>query len=306
MTAVAGRNADRTHIEDRYRTRVSDTPEFIERTEPTVWGGESSAGMFGAQELAAHARDGFVQVPGLLAPEEVAGYQAELDRLATDPDVRSDDRCIVEKASDEVRSVFEVHKLSDAIARIAADERVVGRARQILGSDVYIHQSRINYKPGFEGGGFYWHSDFETWHAEDGMPLPRAVSCSISLTDNHPYNGSLMIMPGSQKTFVSCVGHTPEENFRSSLTEQEIGTPDHDSVSAMADRHGIAMMTGKAGSATFFDSNCMHGSGDNITPYSRSNIFLVFNSVQNPCTAPYYAPTRRPDYIGARDFRPVR
>lgn len=116
------------------------------------------------------------------------------------------------------------------------------------------------------------------------------MSCSISLTDNHPYNGSLMIMPGSQKTFVSCVGRTP----------------DHDSVSAMADRHGIAMMTGKAGSATFFDSNCMHGSGDNITPYSRSNIFLVFNSVANPCTAPYYAPTRRPEYIGARDFRPIR
>jgi ectoine hydroxylase len=42
--------------------------------------------MFGAQELAAYARDGFVQVPGLLDPQEVAGYQAELDRLATDPD----------------------------------------------------------------------------------------------------------------------------------------------------------------------------------------------------------------------------
>ena len=306
MTAVAGSDIDRTLVGDRYRTRVSDTPEFVTRAEPTVWGSEAGAGMFGAQELAAHARDGFVQVPGLLDPTEVAGYQAELDRLATDPAIRGDARCVVEKSSNEVRSIFEVHRISEAIARIAADERVVGRARQILGSDVYVHQSRINYKPGFGGGGFYWHSDFETWHSEDGMPVPRAVSCSISLTDNHPYNGCLMIMPGSQKTFVSCVGETPQDNHLSSLKAQEIGTPDDDSITAMANRHGIAMMTGKAGGATFFDSNCMHGSGDNITPYSRSNIFLVFNSVQNPCTEPYYAPTRRPEYIGARDFTPIR
>lgn len=304
MTAVA----DNAHqvATDRYETRVSPTPALVERAEPTVWGDESSAGMFGAQELAAHARDGFVQVPGLLTPEEVAGYQAELDRLANDPALRADERCVVESASQSVRSIFEVHRISSTIARLVTDERVLSRARQILGSDVYVHQSRINYKPGFGGGGFYWHSDFETWHAEDGMPTPRAVSCSISLTDNHAFNGCLMIMPGSHRTFVSCVGETPEDNHLSSLKAQQIGTPDDDSVTALAERHGIAMMTGDAGSATFFDSNCMHGSGDNITPYSRSNIFLVFNSVENACVEPYYAPARRPEHIGARDVTPLR
>ncbi|TCK20044.1 ectoine hydroxylase [Pseudonocardia endophytica] len=302
MTAVAGSEA---RTADRYSTRVSTTPAFVERTEPTVWGDETSAGMFGAQELAAHARDGFVQVPGLLNSEEVAGYQAELDRLAGDPAVRADERCVIEPDSQSVRSIFEVHRISNAIARLVADERVLSRARQILGSDVYVHQSRINYKPGFGGGGFYWHSDFETWHSEDGMPSPRAVSCSISLTDNHAFNGCLMIMPGSHRTFVSCVGETPEDNHLSSLKEQEIGTPDDDSITALAERHGIAMVTGKAGSATFFDANCMHGSGDNITPYSRSNIFLVFNSVENACGEPYYAPARRPEHVGARDFTPV-
>lgn len=308
MTAVAGSDhltgLDRS--DDRYYTRVSPEPAFIERAEPTVWGGDASAGMFGAQELAAHERDGFVQVPDLLDGDEVAFFQAELDRLANDPAVRADERCVIEKSSDEVRSVFEVHRISAAIARLVRDERVLSRARQILGSDVYLHQSRINYKPGFGGDGFYWHSDFETWHAEDGMPTPRAVSCSISLTDNHPYNGCLMIMPGSHRTFVSCVGETPEDNHLSSLKEQQIGTPDDDSITALAERHGIAMMTGKAGAATFFDSNCMHGSGDNITPYSRSNIFLVFNSVENACTEPFYAPAPRPEYIGARDVTPVR
>jgi ectoine hydroxylase len=290
---------------DRYPTRIADRPAMIDRAEPTVWGGVGAPGMLSAEELAAHDRDGFVTVPRLLGSEEVAGYAAELDRLATDPEVRDDERTVVEKTSQQVRSIFEVHRISEAVAALVADERVAGRARQILGSDVYVHQSRINYKPGFGGGGFYWHSDFETWHAEDGMPAPRAVSISISLTENYAHNGCLMIMPGSHRTFVACVGETPADHYKESLREQEIGTPDPDSLTALANRHGIAMLTGKAGSATLFDSNCMHGSGSNITPYPRSNIFVVFNSVENGLVAPFSAPAPRPSYIAAREITPL-
>ncbi|WP_232661643.1 ectoine hydroxylase [Pseudonocardia sp. TRM90224] len=297
MTITDARTAD------GYPTRVADRPSLIERTDPTVWG--STDGLLSAAELAAHDRDGFVTVPQLLTPDEVAVYSAELDRLASDPAVRADERTIVEKTSQQVRSIFEVHKLSAAVAALVADERVAGRARQILGSDVYIHQSRINYKPGFGGGGFYWHSDFETWHAEDGMPAPRAVSISIALTENFAHNGCLMIMPGSHRTFVACVGETPAEHYKESLREQEIGTPDPASLTTLADRHGIAMLTGPAGSATLFDSNCMHGSGSNITPYPRSNIFVVFNSVENGLVEPFAAPSPRPPYIAEREIRPV-
>ncbi|HEY2205593.1 MAG TPA: ectoine hydroxylase [Pseudonocardia sp.] len=308
MATQIGHRSRHAQALDRYPTRVSGSPyelSFVERTEPTVWGDYASAGMFGARELAAHERDGFVTVPDLLTPTEVAGFHAELDWLATDPVVRADERTVIEKSAEEVRSIFEVHRVSKAIGALAADERVAGRARQILGSDVYIHQARINYKPGFTGGGFYWHSDFETWHAEDGMPAMRAVSVSISLTENTPRNGCLMIMPGSHRTFVPCIGETPDEHYRESLREQEIGIPDPHSLTRLADRHDIASVTGPAGAATFFDSNCMHGSSNNITPYSRSNIFLVFNSVDNSLVEPFAAPARRPSYIAARDFAPL-
>jgi ectoine hydroxylase len=294
-----------TATADRYPTRVADRPALLDRVEPTVWAGTDMRGHLSPDELAAHERDGFVTVSELLTPDEVATYSAELDRLASDPAIREDQRTIVEKTSQQVRSIFEVHRISDAVAALVADERVAGRARQILGSDVYVHQSRINYKPGFGGGGFYWHSDFETWHAEDGMPTPRAVSISIALTENYPHNGCLMIMPGSHRTFVACVGETPADHYKESLREQEIGTPDPESLTTLADRHGIAMLTGPAGSATLFDSNCMHGSGSNITPYSRSNIFVVFNSVDNGLTEPFSAPSPRPSYIAAREITPI-
>ncbi|NKQ55111.1 ectoine hydroxylase [Amycolatopsis sp. K13G38] len=291
-------------IEDVYKTRVTGDVQAIDRVDPTVWGTEAD-GPVDAATLAAHDAKGYHIVEGLLSPAEVQTYWQELVRLSSDETLKADERVITEKKSGEVRSIFEVHKISELISELIRDPRILDRAKQILGSEVYIHQSRVNYMPGFKGAGFYWHSDFETWHAEDGMPRPRAVSCSIALTDNYPFNGGLMVMPGSQRTFVPCVGETPEDYYKSSLKEQEIGVPSEHEITKLAAEHGIDQFTGPAGSALWFDSNIMHGSGNNITPYPRSNIFLVFNSVENALVAPYAAAKPRPTFIGSRDFTPI-
>ncbi|MBF6221643.1 ectoine hydroxylase [Nocardia abscessus] len=284
---------------DRYPTRLGAPAPHLERADPAVWGEVESP------ELASFDADGFAILDQLLTSDEVTEFSGEISRLASDPALREDDRVIVEKSSNRVRSVFEVHKLSEAIADLVRQPRVLQLAEQVLGSPVYVHQSRVNYMPGFRGTGFYWHSDFETWHAEDGMPAPRAVSLSIALTDNYPINGSLMVMPGSHHTFVPCLGSTPAEHYRESLQEQEIGVPTTDDITALANRYGISQFTGRAGSALLFDSNLMHGSSNNITPFPRSNIFVVFNSVHNTLVEPFAAPAPRPGYIGSRDFTPL-
>ncbi|TQK43720.1 ectoine hydroxylase [Streptomyces sp. SLBN-118] len=276
------------------------------RQDPVVWSAPGAPGPLVPSDLMGFERDGFLTVDELISQDEVALYRSELDRLIADPAVRADERSIIEPKSKDVRSVFEVHKLSEVFASLVRDERVVGRARQILGSDVYVHQSRINVKPGFGASGFYWHSDFETWHAEDGLPNMRTVSVSIALTENRDTNGGLMIMPGSHKTFLGCAGETPKDNYKKSLQMQDAGTPSDSALTRLADRHGIRLFTGMAGSATWFDCNCMHGSGDNITPYPRSNVFIVFNSVENAAEEPFAAPVPRPSFIGSRDFTPVR
>ncbi|MFF1482561.1 ectoine hydroxylase [Streptomyces sp. NPDC058301] len=284
-------------MQDLYPTRGA-TEVVTPRQDPVVWGPSDG--------LESYEKDGFLTVDQLLADDEVAFYRRELERMITDPAVRADERSIIEPQSQSVRSVFEVHRMSEIFAGLVRDERVVGTARRILGSDVYVHQSRINVKPGFGASGFYWHSDFETWHAEDGLPNMRTVSVSIALTENHDTNGGLMIMPGSHRDFLGCAGATPKDNYKKSLQMQDAGTPSDEALTKMADRHGIRLFTGRAGSATWFDCNCMHGSGDNITPYPRSNVFIVFNSVENAAVEPFAAPIRRPEFIGARDFTPVR
>ena len=294
-----------TGIPDLYPSRGA-VEALTPRQDPVVWGAPDAPGPVAPADLLSFERDGFLAIDELITEDEVAVYRNELNRLVHDPDMRADERSIVEPKSQEIRSVFEVHKISEVFARLVRDERVVGRARQILGSDVYVHQSRINVKPGFGASGFYWHSDFETWHAEDGLPRMRTVSVSIALTENYDTNGGLMIMPGSHKTFLGCAGETPKDNYKKSLQMQDAGTPSDEALTRMATQHGIKLFTGKAGSATWFDCNAMHGSGDNITPFPRSNVFIVFNSVENTAVEPFAAPVRRPEFIGARDFTPVR
>ncbi|WP_459183912.1 ectoine hydroxylase [Streptomyces sp.] len=287
-----------TRPADLYPTRGA-TELVSPRQDPVVWGESAAA------DLRGYERDGFLTVDQLITPTEVKTYRAELDRLLADPAVRADERAVIEPKSQEIRSVFEVHKLSEIFAGLVRDPRLLDYARRILGSDVYVHQSRVNVKPGFGASGFYWHSDFETWHAEDGLPRMRTVSVSVALTENRATNGGLMIMPGSHRTFLGCAGETPTDNYRQSLKMQEAGTPSDAALTELAGQHGIKLFTGPAGSATWFDCNCMHGSGDNITPFPRSNVFIVFNSVENAAVEPFAAPVRRPEFIGARDFRPL-
>ena len=300
MTAVSAATA----TTDLYPTRSGETTEVLPRTGPIVFGSPED-GPLEAADLKHFEDTGYLTIDQLITSEELTLFTDELQRLSRDPEVKADERTVVEAESDEVRSIFDIHRTNEIFRKIANDPRLVDRARQILGTDVYIHQSRINYKPGFVGKEFSWHSDFETWHAEDGMPTPRAVSLSLSLTDNYSFNGPLMIMPGSHKRYISCVGGTPEDNYRKSLIMQGAGTPDRQTLSDFADEHGIDVLEGAAGGAIMFDSNCMHASNGNVTPFSRSNIFIVYNSVENTCVEPFAAPKPRPEFVGSTDFTPA-
>jgi len=291
-------------IQDIYPSRKMPMPGMAERQDPVVWGTPQD-GPLSAEELRFMDRNGYLWFPGLIGTDEVTRLKEELDRLW---EVHADDHSdevIREPQSDEIRSIFRIHETSPVLRKLVADPRFAGRARQILGSAVYIHQSRINYKPGFRGKEFYWHSDFETWHVEDGMPRMRALSCAIALTDNTIYNGSLMVVPGSHRTYVQCVGETPDKHYRESLRAQRFGVPDEDSMRLLIERHGMEMPTGPAGSVIFFDCNLLHGSSGNISPFARSNLFVVYNSVENTPQRAFGPKSLRPHFLGSRDFTPT-
>lgn len=289
-------------VEDLYPSRVSEYPEITPRRDPVIHGDDETCrnGPLDEEYLSRYERDGFLLLPNFFSPSEIEWVLAEVELLKDDPTLRGRPEAIIEPEGDELRSLFAVHKLDRFLGDVTADERFVDIARQLLGSDVYIHQSRINLKPGFAGKEFYWHSDFETWHAEDGMPRMRAVSFSLLLTTNYAYNGPLMLVPGSHRDFIPSIGETPENHYRTSLKRQEFGVPDHDSLTQYVEKGGITSCVGPPGTLVIFECNTLHGSNGNITPFPRSNLFMVYNSIENQVTEPFCGRSPRPDHIAHR------
>lgn len=286
-------------LKDLYPSRAAAEPTLSERLDPVLHG--EPTGALTRYQRDAFRADGFLTFSGFFPQEEVRELQAEAERLRRLDELHGRDDVITEPESEEIRSIFRIHETSELFDRVTRDRRILSKVQEILGGGVYVHQSRINYKPGFRGKEFYWHSDFETWHVEDGMPRMRAVSCSIALTPNYEVNGPLMLVPGSHQYFLSCVGETPEDHYKESLRKQEVGVPDPEGLEKLVDLGGgIAAPTGPAGSVTMFECNTMHGSSSNITPFPRTNLFVVYNSVDNALVAPFSGQKPRPDYLGHR------
>ncbi len=292
--------------EDLYPTRVEGRASRMPRRDPIVYRNDNRLpGPLSEGEVACFEKNGFLFFEVFYSPAEVDMFNRALGELCASPSVRESDVAIMEPSGIEVRSIFGVTMLNHVFFTLSREARIVDAVRQLLGDEVYIHQSRVNRKPGFEGKEFYWHSDFETWHAEDGMPRMRAISCSVNFTENNEFNGPLMVIPGSHHTFVSCSGRTPDNHYKSSLRKQEYGVPDRESLGALANESGIVAPKGPAGSVLLFDCNLMHGSAGNISPYPRSNVFFVYNAVSNTLVEPFDGTKPRPEFVASRDFSAI-
>lgn len=285
-------------VDDPYASRMGEIWEAAPRVDPVVRPGRS--GTLPPAELTHLEENGFLAFPQLLNSREAEACLAEAEEMRRVADPRRAE-VITEPQRNEVRTIFQVHRDNALFRSICLDRRIVSKVEQILGSEVYIHQSRINYKPAFHGKEFFWHSDFETWHVEDGMPRMRAISVSISLTDNNEFNGPLMLIAGSHRHFIRCVGETPENHFETSLKKQEFGVPCRQAIEFLTNQGSIKAPKGKPGSALMFDCNTMHGSGGNLSPTPRTNLFVVYNSVENRLVEPFGGSPPRPSFLAERE-----
>jgi ectoine hydroxylase len=294
---------------DPYWSRTTDEWEIVERQDPVVWDTKRAAAALppalSPQQLEDYEREGYHFAPALFSDQEATRLLAEVRGLAAaarpgTPGV------VIEPGERAVRSLFRLHRSNALIRQVCQDPRLVSVARQVLGGDVYVHQSRVNFKPAFDGKEFFWHSDFETWHLEDGMPRMRAVSVSINLTENTEFNGPLMVVPKSHLHYVRCAGATPEKHYEKSLRQQEYGVPSREAMEQLVNGGGIQAPKGPAGSALFFECNLMHGSSGNLSPFPRTNLFIVYNSIENAVTDPFNGLPARPDYLAERTVTPVQ
>jgi ectoine hydroxylase len=240
--------------------------------------------------------------------------QAELDMLTGElPEIFKEvsDRRVLER-NGSVRTVFASHKNNEVFECLSRLERLVEPARQMLESDVYIHQFKINAKAALAGEQWEWHQDFLYWHKEDHMPEPRVVTAVIFLQNVNEFNGPILILPGSHREgminlaaedrYVSAIGAGVEASWASTLTADLKYKVSRDTLAHLASKTGIYSVTVRAGAVMYFHGNLFHASSNNLSPWDRISVFVSYNSVEN---ALGMNSNPRPDFIAARDFSPI-
>ncbi|MEQ8442907.1 MAG: phytanoyl-CoA dioxygenase family protein [Alphaproteobacteria bacterium] len=216
-------------------------------------------------------RKGFLLFPGLLDEEEAAVLKSGLPALES----RDGPEVVREKEGNTIRLIYGGHKLCDPFARLSVMPRILNPVRQLLGEDAYMHQSRLNPKPGFSGGAWNWHQDFGTWHREDGVPEPRCVMTAIFLDDASAVNAPLMVLPGSQHHGMV------EDVTAEEVTGYALMQIDESVVERYAAENGIVPLMGPAGTVAFIHCNLVHGSANNVSPYPRAIMYFNYNACSN-------------------------
>jgi ectoine hydroxylase len=263
-----------------------------------------------AAQIEFYDKNGFLLIADYFSPEELNILADELPGVFAE----NTPRRILEK-SGAVRSVFGTHATNETFRRLSRLPRLVTPAMQLLDSEVYIHQFKINAKLALEGDQWEWHQDFLYWHKEDGMPAPRVLTAAIFLQEVNEFNGPMLVIPGSHRE--GMIDVRPHENFLFDEGEAHFGERarwmptltanlkykiNKEILSRVTARSNIFGAKGAAGFVLFFDGNLFHASANNLSPRDRISIFVSYNSVENRLVE---VANPRPEFIASRDFHPV-
>lgn len=235
-------------------------------------------------------RDGWLMLENLFSAEEVATLMDDVPRIFA---LRRDE-VVREKDGETPRSAFAAQTYSDPFRRLGRHPRLIEPVQKILDGPVYLHQFKVNAKAAFDGDVWQWHQDYGTWQRDDGMPEPRALNIALFLEDVTTFNGPLMFIPGSHKDGVFGAGHD------TATTSYPLWTLDQKTVAALANEKGMVAPLGKAGSVLMFHSNLVHGSPGNMSPFSRTIVYISACHVDN-----HIRQFNRPQWIAHRDFTAI-
>ena len=139
--------------QDLFPTRLERKLGMFERLDPVVHTPSErlSDGPLSARQVREFDERGFLFFDSFFSKDEMDGFIKELKDYEDDDDLKLSEGTILEPGKEEIRSIFGIHDISERFDRLTRDAHLLNIVRQLLDSEVYIHQSRINYKPGFKG-----------------------------------------------------------------------------------------------------------------------------------------------------------
>lgn len=233
---------------------------------------------FSAKELADFQRDGFVVVRGMYATREIEDLASRIDELiAKGPGSGKEmfyyEDSLLEKGR---RVLSRVERFADsdrALRAFLEEERLRGRAAELLGDKPVLFKEKINFKPP-GGGGFAPHQDIQPgW--DDYAPY--FLSALVTIDPSTLANGCLELSAGHHKRGMLGEKWKP-------LTEEQL--------------EGVTFRAYPMdpGDAAFFDCFVPHRSKPNLTGKQRRNLYLTFNRAGDGDKRQAYFDDKRKSY----------
>src|SRR5215208_5513198 len=262
------------------------------------------------EERKLYKDQGYLFMPGLFSQAEVEIMKEQLPKVFSEASPRR----IVEKEGTVVRSVYALHRTNEVFNRLSKHPPLVGSAMQLLESEVYIYQFKVNAKSAFSGDVWEWHQDFIFWQKEDAMPAPRVINAAVLLDDITEFNGAMFLIPRSHAAGVidqsarqtnGGNGSDPYSGMPSWISNLTTGLKyslSREVIEGLVRTNGMVAPKGPAGSVLFFDANLVHASPNNLSPFDRAVAFLTYNSVEN---VPPPVEKPRPDFLVDRQVAPI-
>ena len=199
------------------------------------------------------------------------------------------------ESSGVARTAFAAHEYHETFRRLGRHPRLITPVMQLLDGPVYMHQFKVNAKAAFNGEVWQWHQDFGTWHRDDEMPEPRAMNIAVFLDEVTAANGPLLLIPRSHKHGVVNAVHDKQ------TTSYPLWTLSEEKVTELSDQGGCVAPTGSPGGVLLFSSLMVHASPPNISPLSRTIVYLSLCHVDN-----HIRRFQRPAWVAHRDFAPIQ
>ncbi len=204
---------------------------------------------------------------------------AACDRWLT----RADAARVLESDGVTVRSVYGVHLEPGPLRDLCCRGRFVEVARELLGGDVFVYQTKINAKAAFTGGAWAWHQDFIFWYHEDGMVEPRALTIMLYVDEVTKFNGAMYVIPGShRRTMIDApaapppAGYDDRPEWIGNLTEDLKYTVPHAVLRELVLESGARALSGPPGTCVVFHPNLVHVSPANLSPFPRRVLLITY------------------------------
>ena len=225
-----------------------------------------------AAQLAQFAEQGYLVLPEAFDGAEVACMRREADRileLVINSSLalgRTSGRLdLAQDAAGRqmVRKIQPINDLSLYLSGVAADERLLGPMRQLMGDEPVLMEEKLNYKaplprpvaglrPARADTRFPVHSDWAHYKTQD---YPQSIiSSAVSMDDCTPETGPLRVWPGSH------AAHLEHERLESGDIQVR---PD------LIDLQGGEEIIAPAGSVMLFHALLVHNSRSNSSGRPR-------------------------------------